>query len=398
MRLWLGGYTADMDGSATGIGMLRVGADDEPGSGGRLGFDGDAVASGGSPSWLAAHPSRDVVYAALEGAGAVQAFRRTGPTALVRLGEPVDAGDAVCHLAVSPAGDRLIASCWGDGRVVSMDLDASGRPSAPKIAVAAVDPYDGESAAAPASAAGPDIDLAAAARALREAAGDEYAHLVPDHDAAADADGDGDGDADAGASGRSSHSHQARYLPGGLIATTDMGFDLVRFWRDGGAGLRAHGEVVLPRGVGPRHMLWHPSGHLYVIAELACEVFVLSPDADGTWRVRSSTPLVGTLADDTAAEITASRDGHVVHASARGSDTVATLRVRGDGDRLDPVALVEAGTHWPRHHLVLGDTMLIAGQLGEEVVSRPLDERTGVPGRIRHRVAVPSPTCLLPAR
>ncbi len=398
MRLWLGGYTADMDGSATGIGMLRAGADDDPGAGGPLGVDGDAATTGGSPSWLTAHPSRDIVYAALEGDGTVQAFRRTGPTALARLGQPVEAGAAVCHLAVSPAGDRLIASCWGDGRVVAMDLDASGRPSSPTVAAAALDLYAGEGGPA-APAATPDLDLAAAARALREAAGDEYAHLVPDHDAASpEADDAGDDEPDAAASARSSHTHQARYLPGGLIATTDMGFDLVRFWRDGSTGLRTVGEIVLPRGVGPRHMLWHPSGHLYVIAELACEVFVLSPDADGTWRVRSSIPLAGTLPDDTAAEIAASRDGHIVYASVRGSDTVATLRVRGDGDRLDAVALVEAGTHWPRHYLVLGDTMLIAGQLRDEVVSRPLDERTGVPGRIRHRVTAPSPTCLLPAR
>ncbi|WP_223172547.1 hypothetical protein [Microbacterium sp. NIBRBAC000506063] len=32
---------------------------------------------------------------------------------------------------------------------------------------------------------------------------------------------------------RVSRSHQSTFLPGGLIATTDLGFDLVRLWRRG---------------------------------------------------------------------------------------------------------------------------------------------------------------------
>ena len=221
MRFWLGGYTADMGGSATGIGILHAGAADAALAGGPLGFTGNAAATDGSPSWLTAHPSLDVVYAALEGAGAVQAFRRTGEATFAPLGAPVEAGEAVCHIAVAPDGGSLVASCWGDGRVVRMTTDASGRPSSPVIAPAATDPYGPGAAPSPAG----DIDLAAAARALREAAGEEYAHLVPDHDAAPD-------DETAGAeASRPSHAHQAVFLPGGLVATTDMGLDVVRFWR-----------------------------------------------------------------------------------------------------------------------------------------------------------------------
>ena len=72
------------------------------------------------------------------------------------------------------------------------------------------------------------------------------------------------------------------------------------------------------------------------------------------------------------------------------------LRVRGDGSQVAPVALVEAGVDWPRHHAVVRDTLLVAGQLSDEVVAMPLDIRSGVPGRIRHRAETPSPTQLLP--
>ena len=401
MRFWLGGYTADMDGAATGIGMLLAGAADDALAGGSLGFAGDVASASGSPSWLAQHPTLDVLYAALEGAGTVQAFRRTGEASFVPLGAPVDAGQSVCHIAVAPDGSWLVASCWGDGRVVRMALDAAGRPSSPVISPAIRDPHGpGESDAAVLfGSRAPDLDLAAAARALREAAGDEYAHLVPDHDRAADAAAPAPGDAEP----RPSHAHQAVFVAGGLVATTDMGLDVVRLWRPKGQGLVPVQDVVLPKGSGPRHTVWHPSGHLYVVTELSHEVFVLAPQAvpDGPpeWRIVSGTPLgAGIVEDDTAAELASSRDGHFLYAGVRGSDTIATLRVRGAGDVVEPVALVEAGVHWPRHHVVVRDTLLVAGQLADEVVSLGIDLRTGVPGRVRHRTAAPSPTCLLPAR
>src|SRR5690606_32104415 len=103
-QFWTGGYGADMGGSATGIGLLSGDEGREPTT---LAYRG-AVAPAASPSWLAQHPSLDVVYASLEGSGAVQAFARTGESALSPLGGPVEAGAAVCHLAVAPSGDYLI--------------------------------------------------------------------------------------------------------------------------------------------------------------------------------------------------------------------------------------------------------------------------------------------------
>ncbi len=391
MRFLLGGYTADRGGEASGIGMLHAGAPDDHLAGGPLAYRGTVVASD-SPSWIAAHPSLDVVYAALEERGAVQAFARTGEETFARLGPPVAAGAAVCHVAVAPDGSSLIASCWGDGRVVRMALDAAGRPSTPVIAAAAIDPYGPD--AATAAFAG-DLDLAAAARALRDAAGEEYAHLVPDlPEAPAD-----------GADGRPSRAHEALFLPGGLIATTDLGLDLVRFWRPSARGLMPVGQTALPEGSGPRHMVWHPSGHLLVVTELSCELFALGHDpsagngVDGEWRLVGGSRLSpATGPDDAAAEIAASRDGTVVYAGVRGSNTIAALRVRGTGAEFEPLALVESGVDWPRHHLVERDTLLIAGQRSDGVVSLSLDLRTGVPGRVRHRTAAPSPTCLLELR
>lgn len=399
MRFWVGAYAPD-NGSAEGIGILQAGEADAPSAGGPLGMVATAVVAPGSPSWIAAHPTLDVLYAALEFDGTVQAYRRVSETRLAPLGPPVEAGSAVCHVAVSPDASFLVASCWGDGRVVRIDLDAAGRPSRPVVAAEAVDPY-GVAPAEGAVSTGARVsgavvpDLAAAARALREAAGEEYAHLIPAYDDVPETDAESE---EALAGDRVSRAHQAIFLTGGLVATTEMGLDLVRIWRSTDTGLRAVQDVVLPEGSGPRHGLWHPSGHLYVVTELSREVFVLAPDREGRWHLRSGQPLLGSLDTDTAAEICASRDASTLYAGVRGSDTVGVLSVRGAGETLQLLALAETGTHWPRHHVVVDDTLLVAGQLAHEIVSLPLDARTGVPGRVRHRTASPSPTRLLPMR
>jgi 6-phosphogluconolactonase len=418
MRFWLGGYTARSGGNASGIGILDAGGADDILAGGQLSFAGNAVAAEASPSWVSVHPTLDVLYAALEDAGTVRAYRRTGAATFEPFGGPVEAGEAVCHLTVAPDGGSLVAACWGDGRVVRMSLDAVGRPSSPVVAAATSDPYGPGAEPAEFSGAvdlsgsvdarrGADLstgvdlsrgaDLADAARALRAAAGDDYGHLVPDYDAEPAASAQIAVAEDAAS--RATRAHQALFLPGGLVATTDMGWDLVRFWRAAEPGLRAIQEVVLPRGSGPRHMVWHPSGHLYVVTELSREVFALASDVTGHWRIVAGASLgAGMLDGDTAAELAASRDGDFLYAGVRGSNTIATVRVKGAGDALAPVALVDAGVDWPRHHLVVRDTLLVAGQRSDEVASLTLDLRTGVPGRVRHRVEAPTPTCLLVAR
>lgn len=448
MRFWVGGYSSDRGGTAEGIGLLTAGEDGSPFASGPLSFRGAVRPALTSPSWLAAHPSRDVVYAALEGEGCMVALARTGGTSFTALGAAIEAGEDVCHLAVSPAGDYLVASCRGDGRVVRIALDAGGRPVGRSVGAAARDPYgvegggprdaasgqgdgdpedpravekrhDERMATAPAGRdtqreSGRDteqhvdrrqsaIGLADAAAALRAAVGAEFAHLIPEHDLSKEPDVHGgtlltpaiDDDAPP----RTSRAHAAAFLPDGRVLTTDLGFDLVRVWRAGPGRLVPDHDVTLPRGSGPRHLIVHPSGFVYVLTEYSAEVFVLGADRAGRWRVRSSVPAAAlTLPDDAGAELAPSHDRAFLYAGLRGSDTIAVLRVVGDGGSLEPVALAESGVTWPRHHLVVRDTLLVAGQRSNDVVSLSLDIRTGVPGRVRQRASVPSPTRILRAR
>lgn len=408
MLFWVGGYSADlpaMGGQSSGIGTLTAGAVDTAWASGTLSFGRLATrAPSPSPSWLAAHPTLDVVYAAHEGAGAVAAYERTDVLRLRPLGRSLHVGDSPCHIAVAPDGTFLVVTCYGDGRVVRVSLQPDGALGGAIVVTDDVirDPHSG-SGSGELDADDQDFFAAAGVRDLRALA----AALAEDSRAAAEASEPRDAEGDvAGASpvpaepSRVSRAHATAFLPDGRIATTDLGFDTVCIWRAGPHTLRLDHVVTLPKGSGPRHMVVHPSGHLHVVTEYSCEVFTLAPRTDGRWGVIAATPVSAdaNVGFDFPAELSVDRQGDFLYAGVRGSDAIATLRVRGAGERIEAVALVESGGEWPRHHLLAHDTLLVANQLSGEVTSLPISERTGVPGRARHRSEAGSPSCLLEAR
>ncbi len=328
--LWLGTYTADSGGHGRGIGRVALGAD-----GAIEGIRTAAAAD--SPSFVATHPGLPVVYAAQEFAQRVAAFRVADGGDLVPLGASAAAGEAVCHVAVEPGGRHLLATCWGDGRVLMYRLDDRGAIASRFEAARSVDPH-------------------------REGLDDP----------------------------RPSRAHSSLFLPDGRVLTADLGHDTVRAWRVQADELVPAGETVLPFGSGPRHMALHPSGHVYVVTEHSIEVAVLEPK---TLAVASVVAAVARKDGDAGAHVSFDGDRHV-HVTVRGSNVVGVLEVRDAGARLEPVASVDCGGNWPRHHLQLGDRLYVANQLSEDIAifRLPVD---GVPV-LDTTVATGSPTCLVP--
>ena len=124
-----------MDGSGEGI--VALGRD----------ADGGYVPLGpatpvASPSFLALHPTRPVLYAVSEGAalGPRLPLRRRAASS-ARSVEPGTASSLVCHVAVAPDGAFLVVSCWGDGSVLLFELEADGSLGGRHAAPASEDPY-----------------------------------------------------------------------------------------------------------------------------------------------------------------------------------------------------------------------------------------------------------------
>ena len=343
--IWTGSYTADAGGSGTGIGAAA------PAEDGTLRWLGEAVAAD-SPSFLAVHPTLPVVYAVAEHARTVRAYRRAGEFGLEPAGPAWPAGDAACHVAVEPSGRFLVVCCWGDGQVLFYELDADGAildrsPSAPSR--------------------------------------DPYSEV-------------------AGAETRPSRAHAALMLADGRVMTTDLGHDLLRIWnvrRGPAPGLVPDHEVVLPRGSGPRHLVQHPEGNVFVVTEYSIEVAVAgkSPDS-GDFSLGFTGPATagGALPGDSAAEIALAADGRHAYVGVRGSNRVSVLAVETAGAALRPVADVPSGGDWPRHHLVRDGWLRVAHERSGDVVTFPLDPDSGLPGSASDRLQMASPTALVPAR
>ncbi len=112
----IGGYGADMGGTATGIAWGRSSTD------GTFDYRGVAAETA-SPSWITVDGSR--VFAVLEGAAAVDVFGLAGGS--LESIERLDvAGRYPCHLAI--AGGHPVVACYGDGVVWTPGEAIAGSP------------------------------------------------------------------------------------------------------------------------------------------------------------------------------------------------------------------------------------------------------------------------------
>ncbi|MEN3271114.1 beta-propeller fold lactonase family protein [Pseudonocardia sp.] len=351
--IWSGSYTADADGHGAGINALSVNAD------GRL-MDLEIGVATPSPSFVAIHPSLPVVYAVNEVLGSVSAFRLTHDWKLRPLGESLRAGDAACHIAVDPLGRFVTVACWGDGLVILYELDAEGRTVARFEAERAVDPH-------PAGSDEPGADP------------DPHTSMQ-----------------------RQSRAHASLMLDDGRIMTTDLGYDLLRFWTySPGVGLVGDHTVALPPNSGPRHVVQHPDGRVFVVTEYSIAVVIAerstdAPNSQFTVRSIVAATAVGAREGDTAAEIALSPSGRYLYVGIRGSDRIATLAI--DTERVRAVADVPSGGSGPRHHLVRNGFLHVAHEHSNEVTTFKLDPDTGVPTRVIQRLALGSPTALVLAK
>lgn len=351
--MWSGSYTDDADGRGFGINAIHIARD------GRL-TDLGVAAMTPSPSFLATHPSLPVIYAVSEVAGTVSAFRSTDDHALLPLGVPQHAGKAACHVAVDPQGRFVTVACWGDGSVILYELDADGQMVTRFESEMPVDPH------------GPGSDEPGA-----------------------------DPDPHTGAK-RQSRAHASLVLDDGRILTTDLGYDLLRFWAySPGIGLVHDHTVNLPRDSGPRHLVQHSDGRVFVVTEYSISVVTARRSTyalDSPFTVESivSATAGGVDEGDTAAEIALAPDNRCVYVGIRGSNRIATLAVHGGA--VVPIADVPSGGDCPRHHLVRGCFLYVANERSHDVVTFVLDVETGVPVRVIQRLKIGSPTALVLGR
>lgn len=323
---WLGGYGEDMGGTLDGIRALRST------DAGALELAGTAVETP-SPSYLMQHG--DHVYAAAEGAGTVDSFRRTGEYTLVRDGSAPSGGTWPCNIALTAGG--IAVANYFDGVVGLVGLDGSG----------------------------------AVTGLVAEQAGE----------------GSGPHERQEGP-----HAHAVLAVDSTTLLSLDLGSDRVLVHRP---GLAVAASLSLPPGTGPRDIVLHPSGLLYVLGELGHELFVLRWTGEGLELV-SSVAVPGALEGDQGSGISIGAGGRYIYTGLRTSNRIAVLRASDDGALLEPVGWVSSEGDWPRHHAVDGDVLHVANQLSGSVASFRLGA-DGMPRLLADPLSVPSPSYLLRA-
>lgn len=314
-----------------------------------------------NPSFLAPHPSRDVLYAVNEvgefqgrKTGSVSAFTRDPKSAtLTLLNQESSGGPGPAHISVDPSGRNVLVANYGGGSVAVLPAAPDGRLRAASAFVQ----HSGSSV-----------------NAQRQSA---------------------------------PHAHSVVVDPSGRFAyVADLGLDKILIYRfdpETGALTAADPPSAgVDPGSGPRHFAIHPRGlFAYVINELTCTITAFSRDPSSgrltAIQTLSTLPAGQSVAKGySTAEILVHPSGHFLYGSNRGHDSIAAFGLDEKTGRLTPIHHEATQGSTPRNFGIDpgGRFLLAANQRSDSVVVFGIDRRTGRLSPAGHRVEVPAPVCV----
>jgi 6-phosphogluconolactonase len=330
VRLFIGRYTEGDDSPESELPGITVAEFDPE----RLTIEPVGAAQLAEASFLALSAAGDVLYAVSEHEdGQVAAFGVGGGRGeLTPLGaQPTDGGQP-CHLMIDPSGRFLLAANYGTGSLSVFPIGASGAPGE----LSHLAQHEGS---------GPETDRQAEA----------HAHIVTPTPA---------GDA---------------YL------SADLGADSIYVYSlDGGSGrlvLRARNQMRA--GTGPRHLVFHPSGEYFYLAnELSNTVSVCAYDR-ATGEVKEVAELPAAPHPEDARNypsgIVLTPDAHYLYVGNRGDESISAFEVSATGDRLRTVGRWSCEGSWPRHLTLSPDSgfLFSANQRSHDIAVFRADPYSG---------------------
>ncbi len=313
-----------------------------------------------SPSFLALHPTKSVLYAAGEtsnlgdkSVGTVEAFRIEAKTGrLTLISRQSSGGAGPCHVAVDQTGACLLVANYGSGSIAAVPIREDGGLGE----LGTVVQHKGSSVN-PARQAGP------------------HAHfIVPD--------------------------------PANRFALAcDLGLDQVLVYRLN----PAKAELVsnepsfasVKPGSGPRHLVFDPTGQfVFLINEIGSTLTTFAYDA--RQGVLKELQTVSTLPVDCAgksfcAEVQVHPSGKFVYGSNRGHDSIVVFGFDSRRGKLKPVQYQPTQGKTPRHVALdpSGQWLLAANQDSDTIVVFRVDARTGRLSSTGQSASVSAPVCVL---
>ncbi|MEM7144666.1 MAG: lactonase family protein [Verrucomicrobiota bacterium] len=313
----------------------------------------------GSPGFLAAHPSENVLYAVARwdkasGVVGYQIDKDGSLTEFTRM-ENSDGGGA--HIAVHPSGKFLLTAQYGGGSTALFPLDADGNLGEPTI-----HEHEGGS------------------------------RVVEKRQ-------------------ESPHPHWCGFSPDGNYAfVPDLGLDQIVIYKIDldEPSITPHGFADSVPGGGPRHMRFSTDGiFIYLLNELSLSVTTFAWDPEtGTATRLTTTPALSeeTKAAESfnsAAEILVHPGGKFVYSSNRGHDTVTVYEADPATGELEVIQVQPIRGAFPRNINLdpTGTWLLAAGADSGTIAAHSIDPDTGKLTYQRGAIIqVPAPICILFAK
>ncbi len=309
-----------------------------------------------SPSFLALHPTKPLLYAVGEGGGPqggpVSAFtidQRTGKLTL--LNQRLSGGAGPCHVAVDGSGRFVLAANYGGGSVACFPIGDEGR----------IGPMSGFV---------------------------QHNGSGPNHDRQA-----------------GPHAHCVALSPDNrFVFVADLGLDKIMAYRimSPTGELRANDPPFAETapGAGPRHLAFHPNRrYAYVIDELDSTVTAFRYDvrtgALQPFQTISTIP-VDFKGRNAPAEVEVHPSGRFLYGSNRGHGSIAVFAINAEG-RLTPVAYDPTPGRNVRNFAIdpTGQYLLAADQDANNVTVYRIDPATGKLTATGGPITLAAPVCVV---
>lgn len=313
-----------------------------------------------NPSFLAVHPTRDLLYAVNEvgdyggkRSGSVTAFAIEQPAGtLTLLNHQASVGAGPAHLIVDRTGTNVLVANYGGGSVAVLPIGTDGRLQ-------------------PASAFIQHVGSS----------------VNPDRQ-------------------KQPHAHSINLDPDNRFAyAADLGVDKVFIYRfNAGAGSLVPNDppfAAVDAGAGPRHFAFHPQGRFaYVINELHCTVTGFTSDGRGglsaLQTISTLPPGQSVVAGYSTAEVQVHPSGNFLYGSNRGHDSLVVFSIDERTGRLTYVEHQPTRGQTPRGFGIdpSGTYLLAANQRSDSVVVFRIDPQTGGLEPTGRTVEVGAPVCV----
>lgn len=310
-----------------------------------------------SPSFLALHPTKPVVYAVNEvanfggeKAGAVTALKRdTKTNELTLLNQLTTKGAHPCHVSVTPCGKFVLVANYSGGSIAAYPVQ-------------------------------PDGSLGPMSSFVQH----EGSSVSPRQ--------------------KGPHAHSIDPDPAGrFIYSSDLGCDKVFIYQlnEGNLVPNRPAFATVPPGSGPRHFAIHPKAPFaYVINELLSTVTAFKRDAQtgALTEIQTITTLPDNFdGDNTTAEVRIHPSGKFLYGSNRGHDSIATFSIDQKTGKLTPIGHTPSGGNSPRNFTLDPSAcyILAAHQLSDNVVAFRINQETCIPEPTGSELKLGSPVCVL---